>query len=539
MPHTIHIFNQSVLQKLHLDRLRQALTPESSRQWLPLAIALVIAALLRLYQISTESLWTDELNSYEDARDLASGNLGVRPLYYLLLRVWMVVGDGDGWLRCLAVLFDLGAIAIAYALAHYLLGRRVAVLTAVLMALSPLMINHAQEVRMYPLITFFTLSGTLALAHALERPTGKVIAAWAIARLLALFTSPLMVIMFLPDCLLYGLRHWGNWRHLRRFGYGLIFVGAAWAPLILVNLFTATGEYVAEHAGQYQSFSVPLSKIMAELTMFTVISPLVGLDLLSNPLPELFYKGFTLLLVGVLAWALIKAKPSPQNPVFLLAVWALLPAVVQFSGSELFMSGTLFRSRYFLYVVPYLMMLLAYGFEQIRHWQPKLAGGLAVLYLVAVAGGLTQHYTQLYRNDWRGVAQAIAAAEQPGDAIVNFTLLADYNFPRYYDGQLPVASIHIPRSQSACSIVEPAATEPGMEPCLAARSALVASTLDELPQAERLWLVCYVNCQESEDYDRITTAVLGANAQEAAVERFDALGNIDFYAVELHLLTAN
>lgn len=532
------IFDKLLQQNLRFRRVQQILFVEKTHwKWMPLVSVIAIALILRWYQISTESIWVDELNSYEDAIKMESGNLGVRPLYYLLLNVWMRGGQSDAWLRGLSVLLDLGAISVTYLLGQYAINRRVAFLTGMMMALSPLMINHAQEIRTYPLITFLTVSGTLALAHALKRPTKLLMASWAILRLLAMFTSPLMILMLLPDSVLYGLRYWRKWPDLRRFCYGLLFVGIGWAPLVLREIFSTTKTYVAEHS-TYESFSVSIPQIMAKMTAFTVYWPLVGLNELSTPIPELFYKVFTVLLVGVLLFALTKVKVSPTSGIFWVASWALLPASAQFLGSELFLSGTLFRERYFLYTVPYLMMLLAFGIERIGSWKPALVGGAAALYLLAAGGGLTQYYSQIYRNDWQGVAASIESQEKPGDAIVNFTIMADYNFPRYYSGELPVTSIHVPRTFARCTISEPQPTEtsPAIAACLQDRAALVRESLDDLPSAERLWLVCYANCQRGQDYDKITKAVLGTDIRKVSSERFDALGNHDFAAVELYLL---
>lgn len=516
--------------------------PTNRWTWSTLAIPLIVSLILRLYQLSTESLWIDEMLSYEDGMLMASkvfNELGVRPLYYILLKVWMIGGQSDAWLRGFSVVVDLVAISLAFWLCQYLFNRRTAFLTAFVMALSPLMINHAQEIRMYPLINVFTLGGTLALAHALNNPAKKWIGLWAVMRLLGILTSPLMILMFLPDTVLYGFKYWRRWPQLRLFGYGLVFVAFAWGPIALGALFHATSDYATEHANS-NGLSLPISEIFGMLTNFTVYWPLVGLESLSTPLPELYYKFFTVLLAFILLLALLKIKLSPDNKVLWLAAWAFLPAIVHFLGSELFLSGALFRVRYFLYVSPYVIMLLAYGFERIRNWQPKVASLVAMLYLIAAFGGLAQYYTQLYRDDWRGVATAVEAMEQPGDVVINFTLMGNYSFPRYYEGDAAVATIHIPRSLARCSIKEPEVTageiSPAMAACLDERAKLVQASLSQLPEAKSMWLVCFTDCEIGKDYERIAKTVLGENLRETSEQRFDTLSKHDFSAIELHHL---
>jgi len=487
----------------------------------PLGIITAIALVMRLMQLGTESLWRDEMYSIEDALDLS---LNTRPLYFALLRLWLVFGNNDIWLRSLSILFDLGAIAGAYCLCRFTLGRTAAWITALVMALSPVMINHAQEIRMYPLITFLTVGGSLALAHALETPTRKLIALWAIARLLALLTSPLMLLMFVPDCLLYGLKYWRQWVQLRRFFYGLVFVGAVWTPLILREFLAAQESFTTTQADwQDEVESGGLVSTLSRLTSLTVYWPLRTLRFTDNPMPLLYYQLFTLMLLGILGIALIHLRPKIDARLVWIAAWGFLPLIIQFTASETVMSGTIWRARYILYAAPYIMMLLAYGAERIYHRQPKVAAMLAGLYLIAVGGGLGVYYTADYRPAWRAVADTVMTQEQPGDVVVNYTLMGNHNFPRYYDGRGPLATIHLPRNLSAED-----------------RLTLVQDALDELPQGDRLWLVCLLSCREDPEYDLITDAVLGDVADPEEVYAFETLGTRiqNIGALELHLLTA-
>lgn len=141
------------------------------QQWLPIALVLLLAATLRFYQLGTESLWIDEIYSIRDARSLPTNLLNnTRPLYYLLLGVWMQFGSSEAWLRGLGVIFGVGSVFLIYLLGFRLSGKATGLVAALLLSLSPLAINHSQEVRMYMLSVCLGLGGTLALSHGLERP---------------------------------------------------------------------------------------------------------------------------------------------------------------------------------------------------------------------------------------------------------------------------------------------------------------------------------------------------------------------------------
>ncbi|NEO91442.1 MAG: hypothetical protein F6K56_14845, partial [Moorea sp. SIO3G5] len=137
-------------------------------QSIPIALILLLAAGLYLYQLGTESLWVDELYSVNDAKRLPDRLSLMRPLYYILLWLWMQFGSSDAWLRGLSVLFGLGSVFLTYQLGRRVAGKATGLIAALLLALSPLFINFAQMVRMYTLGTCLGLGGTLALVHALE-----------------------------------------------------------------------------------------------------------------------------------------------------------------------------------------------------------------------------------------------------------------------------------------------------------------------------------------------------------------------------------
>ena len=72
-------------------------------------------------------------------------------LYYLLLRGWVVFGHSEIALRSLSVILAVGALWVVIMLARSLFGRRVALLAGLLLAVNPLFIQFAQDVRGYSL----------------------------------------------------------------------------------------------------------------------------------------------------------------------------------------------------------------------------------------------------------------------------------------------------------------------------------------------------------------------------------------------------
>ncbi|NEP37207.1 hypothetical protein, partial [Moorena sp. SIO3B2] len=67
---------------------------------------------------------------------------------------------------------------------------------------------------------------------------------------------------------------------------------------------------------------------------------------------------------------------------------------------------------------PYLFILLAAAGIGIWHRWRIGALVIALIYAIAVGGGLKRYYTVLDRENWRGLVETIATKEQPGDVIV-------------------------------------------------------------------------------------------------------------------------
>lgn len=134
------------------------------RFWL--LIICFVALALRLYNLTYHSLWFDEAISVHWARQSVARILEVGltleedrlpPLYYLLLKGWTsLVGFSETGGRSLSVLQGTLLVAVMAAVSKTLFNRRVALLTALLVALNPFLIWYAQETRMYAQAALFS-----------------------------------------------------------------------------------------------------------------------------------------------------------------------------------------------------------------------------------------------------------------------------------------------------------------------------------------------------------------------------------------------
>ncbi|MGC1245884.1 MAG: glycosyltransferase family 39 protein [Spirulinaceae cyanobacterium] len=472
------------------------------RQWFPLGLILLLATGLYLYQLGAESLWSDEIISILDAEALPRIVKKERPLYYPILRLWMFFGESEVWLRGLSVLFGLASVSTIYLLGNKLFSKLTGSVAALLLALSPLFIFHFQEVRMYGLSALLSLGGTFALASALETPTTLSTNLWTLGRVLMLYNTPLTAPLLLPDTLLIGWRFRQQPKVIFKFGIRLTFIVVSLLPLLYV-LSRKPGERGPEQGlGNFPNFN----EFLGSLVGYTVYLDKIPFP--SNTI-ELFYKGFALLLLVLIAFALLKIRDLPK--LYWVAMWGILPIIIFFLATPL--SSKLWQPRHLMFALPYLLLLLAVGLVQLWNSQKAIAVFASLIYSIAVIGGLTTYYTVQDRIDWRGVAEKIETEEQPGDEIAISADVFGRLFGYYYDGSAPINSVW-----------KPGPPQPRPLP-----KSVIREAIEKLPPvSSRLWIIYKHITDTGEKQHQLVQEVI---EEEFQVEQKQNFEEIDLYLV--------
>lgn len=142
----------------------------------------LLAFLLRLYQLDQQSLRGDEAATVlysampvSELWELARVTDPHPPLYYAMLHPWQGwVGEGVWAMRFAGAAASTLAIPALYSLSQRTLRRRsVSLLAAALLALNPLQIWLAQDIRSYPFFTTLGLLSSMALWIALNGVRGQ------------------------------------------------------------------------------------------------------------------------------------------------------------------------------------------------------------------------------------------------------------------------------------------------------------------------------------------------------------------------------
>jgi 4-amino-4-deoxy-L-arabinose transferase-like glycosyltransferase len=468
----------------------------------PLVLALAALA-IRLYNLSYHSLWFDEAMSVHWARSSLPRILEVSmnlvedrlpPLYYLSLHYWrLLVGDGEVAVRLPSVLLGTLLIPLVYRLASDLFrDRRVALLAAALTTLNPFLVWYSQEARMYAqavllvtLGTWLFVKGTSAYYGRRRESVFHSTLTWSgygLCTVAGLYTH-LYTGFMLPAHALYLLL---TWRRSRRawlpFALTMLAVSLLFAPLAIAN-WSASSE-----AGPGDPLAGFWARMWWLLSAFSIwkapISP-TGATIITAGLVGFVAAGLLLVphqsdldspasaAMGVAlvyhdlhdevpAYPADRARSAPRSqlqalkPRLLLTLLLLTPPLI--ATLLLFRSQVaFFGERYFIIVVPWLMIAAAAGAVGLaarlhrvmargRQPSPFISPLLprtyyllaAILYLLPVALTVLplpgQWSPSARKEAWRETANYLATHARPEDAILIHPDWTRYPLQYYFRG---------------------------------------------------------------------------------------------------------
>ncbi len=237
---------------------------QSVWRWLAPLLILLLAALLRLHQLGTQSLWNDEgnsvvqaLRSLDEIAQHAARDIHP-PGYYWLLHGWSrLTGSSEFALRLFSALASVLGVACLYVAGRWFYGRAAGLAAALFLALNGFSIWYAQEARMYALLALWGAAAPLALVAMLARPTRGRVLTLALVNAAGLWTHYAWPFMLLAQGLVLllclggkGLRNAATWHRriaiIAAMGLALLLF-LPWLPTALerVTSWPGTGVPVA------------------------------------------------------------------------------------------------------------------------------------------------------------------------------------------------------------------------------------------------------------------------------------------------------
>ena len=215
----------------------EAIRPFSVLQLGYLLLCTGLAAGMRLFRLESWAFWIDEAHTFRDvvapAEVFWQSGISKYPLYFLVLR-WAAelfqlgpLDLSEALMRLPAVFFGIASVPALAVVARNMVGRRAALLAALLLAISPWHLYWSQNARFYSMVMFFSLTGMGALFHGHERKSWWLMLLGACLFFLGGYSHP-SAYLIAAAALVYVLAA----SFLRREEYG----HPDWLPLVVVLL---------------------------------------------------------------------------------------------------------------------------------------------------------------------------------------------------------------------------------------------------------------------------------------------------------------
>ena len=258
-----------------------------------MALLLILAVALRVYDLSAPSLWFDEAFSWTLATQFSATDVVSRtardvhpPLYYLLLKGWTTVfGDSVLAMRLMSVVLGFLTIAVLppFCRACFSVsipsshcagdgdrrGVDIGLFTAAACAISSSHIQWSQEVRMYALCTLLVMASAWMLLQALQHVQHvRYWMAYSAASVALLYSHNYAIFSIAGQCLFVaavlltqarrsGPASSANKSRSRTAIIAFVTIAAAYAPWVPVLIAQTTRVKEAYWIGSVRAFTVP------------------------------------------------------------------------------------------------------------------------------------------------------------------------------------------------------------------------------------------------------------------------------------------
>ncbi len=159
-----------------------------------LGLLILLAFGLRTFHLGAQDIWWDEgRNIFTASRTVeaiaAAPELDIHPpLYFYLMHIWMALaGTREFAVRFFSLWFGVATVPLVYALGRYLQDRLVGWWAAFFIALAPILVDEAQQTRMYTLLLFLSTGSVYLLLRALNSGKRKYWIWYALTAVAALY----------------------------------------------------------------------------------------------------------------------------------------------------------------------------------------------------------------------------------------------------------------------------------------------------------------------------------------------------------------
>jgi len=386
-------------------RVARWLTPE----WAVLLLV-VLGAGLRLWNLEglgdfdfdeVAAIWYARAGLLDIAAEIAPAPFEHPPLYYMALHLWIGwFGEAEAIARALSIPFGLLLIPATYRLARCYVAPWSAVVAAVVVTTSPLLVFFSREARMYAPAALFAVLSLWMFERAMRsgrRRDWLGMAACVAAGSYIDFTVAISVaamLLALP---------W-HWRRRRRRVLVFVAVGAASVAILLPWLILARGLHDSLPAFGTGDLA---PRLLVEIGRMAWLDLLVGIEeVRGGRLATLIAVGAAALVVGGVGAVIVRRRGGLMLA-FVASVAAFLALLLIFDKP--------YQPRYLLPAIPAIGVLMAAAFDAVPRvpLRSQAAVAVALVLLVGPVAASRTYFTDYVRGDYRSITTTVEELARP------------------------------------------------------------------------------------------------------------------------------
>ncbi|HLE25506.1 MAG TPA: glycosyltransferase family 39 protein [Thermodesulfobacteriota bacterium] len=387
-------------------------------------------------------MWLDEAISVWFANE-SLGNIIIKqtsadvhpPFYYIVLSLWInVFGNGEFEVRLLSAIFGILSIPLLYLIVKDLFGNLPALISALMLALSPFHVYYSQEARMYSILTFFVLLSIFFMAKMLcigeeIKLTKKTIfysIGYVISTVAALYCHNVALLLPLAQNLFFII-FWNRHRPFFKFWtLSLLIIITLWAPW--------TSFFFEQSSSVGKSFYTPQLTLESIFNLFATFNngptywlfnwiDVGNFSLIHGRLVLVTIIFFSLLFLA----GIIYGRRNPRSLVLLLLI-SFVPI-----GTQLLISlkHSILATQTLIWASGPYIVLIALGISSIkRKWVFALT---IVLISVLNSASLYKYYAEFKKERWDLAAEYVSQNSGKEDLVLFSSALGQIPFEYYFD----------------------------------------------------------------------------------------------------------
>lgn len=385
--------------------------------WFCVGLCILLGMALRAFHLGNQSLWYDEVEAIRYASDLSLQDVHP-PIYYSLLHLTLMLGQSEWIVRFPSLLFGVLSIPLVYVIGNRLLSTSATLIATFLVSISPILIWHDQDARMYSLLVLTCLLLVYAYLRAIEKRDWKHWAGYTLAALLALYTQFYAILLLGTLGLHFLIFHRTI---IRRWFLANALLALGYLPWLLVMIglpekkiggaqVSALLRLPYNYFAFVNGYSLGPSLRELRVANLNVLEPYIWI------IAPIFLVTLFLFVAGV-----DHLRRDNSEKLTLLLGWVFLPVLIAVAIPYVY-SNMVFNVRYVLFSAPALLLILGAGIDRIR---PRYLGTVLLTVFVFYNG------MSLYNNafdvkyakeDVRGAAQYVTMLAEPDDHILVVTV---------------------------------------------------------------------------------------------------------------------